>query len=250
MAQRYEDIDPWIRDLLGGRATVSRRIKPSRYSLTGYVAGGPGSKAQAVESTLEHDFVTLLKFDHRVHRYLTQPFTIHWKDAQGRRRAYTPDVICSYKKDAIEKEPYLKTTIFEVKPKDVLKADWVELKPKFRAAIGWAKELDCRFHLVTETQIRTPFLTNARFLLRYTNEAIFQEGCNFGEKQWRVRTSIHKLGQSTPRELLEYMAKSVQERAELIPLIWNCINLQVVGADLSKPLNMESSIWTLEKEVI
>lgn len=229
---------------------MSRRIKPSRYSLTGYVAGAGGS-SQAVESTLEHDFVSLLKFDIRVDQYLTQPFTINWRDAQGRRRIYTPDAICSYRWDAVEKEPYLRTTIFEVKPMNILKEDWVELKPKFRAAIGWAKELNCRFHIVTDKQIRTPYLANAKFLLRYTNKALYQTAdSHTGERQWLVRRSIHKLKTSTPRALLQHMSSSVSEQAQLIPWIWNCIYIRVIGADLSKPLTMESPIWTLEKELI
>ena len=224
----------------------ARKIRPSRYSVTGYVPTTKGTKAQDAESSLEHDFLTLLEYDWRVERYVAQPFTIEWRDLTGTRRRYTPDVIVKYSFLAMREDSHLRTTVFEVKPRAVLKADWLELKPKLRSAIGWAKEFSCRFHLVTEAEIRTPYLANARFLLDYRSHHLSDRSDLIAARQHLIARTLAELRMTTPKGLLEAMTSDLQQQAELIPWIWNLINQEFIGVDLLKPLTMASPIWPTE----
>lgn len=216
----------------------ARKIRPSRYSVTGYAPTTKGAKAQDAESSLEHDFLTLLEYDQRVERYVAQPFTIEWRDSTGAKRRYTPDVIVKYSYFAMREDPYLRTTVFEVKPRAVLKADWLELKPKLRSAIGWAKEFGCRFHLVTETEIRTPYLANARFLLDYRSRHLADRSDLIAARQRLIARTLAELKMTTPKGLLDAMTSDLQQQAELVPWIWNLINQNFIGVDLLKPLTM------------
>lgn len=238
--------EPWLRELIGDVDMPARKIGPSRYSVTGYAPTSKGTKAQDAESSLEHDFLTLLEYDRRVERYVAQPFTIHWRDKDGKKRRYTPDVIVKYGHGAILENPNLRTTIFEVKPLAVLKAEWEELKPKFRSAIGWGKEFGCLFHLVTEKDIRTPYLKNVRFLLDYRSRNLPDRLDLISARQHLIATTLFKLQSTTPRELLQAMSSDPQHQAELIPWIWNLVNQECIGVDLHKPLTMASVIWPTE----
>lgn len=240
-------LEPWLRELAGDSGMPARKIRPSRYSVTGYVPTSKGMKVQEAECSLEQDFLTLLEYDKRVERYVAQPFTIKWVDASGKRRRYTPDVIVKYTYSAMRDDPYLRTTIFEVKPRSILAKDWIELKPKLRSAIGWSKEHGCHFHLVTEKEIRTPYLKNVRFLMGYRNRHLPERNDLVSARQSLVIETIRKLKQTTPRALLQAMAHDEQLQAEMIPWIWNLLNQEFIGADLTKPLTMVSPIWQTEK---
>jgi hypothetical protein len=240
-------LEPWLRELVGDRDMPARKIRPSRYSVTGYVPSSKGTKAQDAESSLEQDFLTLLEYDKRVERYVAQPFSIMWTDASGKRHRYTPDVIVKYSYSAMRDDPYLRTTIFEIKPSRVLARDWQELKPRLRSALGWAKEYGCRFHLVTEKEIRTPYLTNVRFLLGYYNKHLPERNDLVAERQHLVIETLRKLKRTTPRELLHAITHDEQLQAEMIPWMWNLLNMEFIGADLTKPLTMVSPIWATEK---
>ncbi len=238
-------VEPWLRELIGGADVPARRIKPSRYSITGYVAATKAPGAQDAESSLEHDFLTLMEYDRRVERYLAQPFTIEWRDEKKRKRRYTPDTIVKYSFSAMHDDPRLRTTLFEVKPQVILRRDWVELRPKFRAAIGWAREHDCRFRIVTEKDIRTPYLANVRFLLGYRSRFLSDAPRLNGARQHLILETLFRLKRSTPRQLLDAMTPDRTHQAELIPWIWNLVNQQLVGVDLSQPLTMASPIWSV-----
>lgn len=239
-------LESWLRQLIGEADMPARKIRPSRYSVTGYVPTTKGATAQNAESSLEHDFLTLLEYDQRVERYVAQPFTIEWRDSVGAKRRYTPDVIVKYSYVAMREDPYLRTTVFEVKPRAVLKANWLELKPKLRSGIGWAREFGCRFQLVTEAEIRTPYLANARFLLDYRSRHLSDRTDFVGARQQLIARTLVELRMTTPRGLLEAMTSDLQQRAELIPWIWNLINQDFIGVDLLKPLTMASPIWPTE----
>lgn len=179
-----------------------RVVRPSRFSITGYVPTTKASRSQDAESSLEHDFLTLLEYSDDVERFVAQPFSIKWIDRDGKRRRYTPDVAVKYSHVACQEDPYLRVTIFEVKPSEVLRRDWAELKPVFRAAIGWAREFGCRFHIVTEREIRTPYLENVRFLMGYRSRVLAETTTVASERQWLLRTALYRAQRSTPSELL------------------------------------------------
>ena len=224
----------------------ARKVRPSRYSVTGYVSTEKGVRPNESESTLEYDFLTILEYDQRVERYLSQPFSISWLDETGRRRRYTPDVLVKYSYDACRKDRRLKTTIFEVKPEKVLVKDWKELKPKFRAAIRWANDFGCAFHIATERKIRTPYLTNAQFLLDFRSRFLGSNVDLSAARQHLIAETILRLGTTTPRDLLAAMSSDPMQQAELLPWVWNLVNQQFVGVNLHERITMCSPIWPTE----
>jgi len=231
-------------DLFGGPVRVNR---PSHFGVTGWAATTKAEDPQGAESSLEHDFLATLEFDRRVDQFASQPITLRWQDASGKHR-YTPDVVVSYTTTAQYKYPALRTTLFEVKYREELKKKWSEYKPKFRAAIAWTRARDMRFRIVTEREIRTPYLENIRFLLNYRSNRMPKNAGLNGEIQLRIRQTLYRLGHSTPRGLLAAMTSVEHYQAELLPWIWFLINFNAIGCDLRKPLNMASSIWSLESE--
>lgn len=223
----------------------ARVIRPSRYSVTGRVATEKSAKSQDAESSLEHDFLVLLEYDRRVGKFASQPITLRWEDAMGRHR-YTPDVAAQYTDVAVRADPSLRTTLFEVKPREVLKRDWKELKPKFRAAIAWALERDHRFRIVTERQIRTPYLDNVRFLMMFRGKRMTNDSEAIDAIKQRIRETLYGLKRSTPRDLLNAISQVERLQAEHLPWVWFLLNCNLIGCDLRKPLAMASEIWSLE----
>lgn len=224
----------------------ARHIPPRHRYLSGRIATTKSPSSQAFESSLEQDFLLILEFDRGVQRFASQPITIRWKDGT-RRREYTPDMLVEYTPEMVEHNPHLKPTLFEVKPEAVLRQDWVRLKPKFKAAIRWCREYDCRFRIVTERHIRTPYLANIKFLMQFGNERFrFADRRTRGQSQGALRSVLFDLGRSTPRQLLDTITPDRGRHAELIPYIWHLVRCGAIGVDLSQPLTMESPIWGLE----
>ncbi|URD45469.1 TnsA endonuclease N-terminal domain-containing protein (plasmid) [Pseudomonas sp. BYT-5] len=233
--------DVWLSRLFEGSEMTARKIRPSSFSVTGYVPTSKGPKVQGAESTLEQDFITLLEFDLRVGNYIVQPFKIRWRDSDGKQRRFTPDVAVRYTSHARELDPSLRTTIFEVKSRKFLKERWAVEKPRLRAGISWAKEYGCRFAIVTETEIRTPYLTNARFLMNYrsiTGDPIVRRA-----REQHLAETLVRLGPTTPRDLILAISTNRDRQAEYIPYLWGLIIQTLIGVDLNSVLTMASPIW-------
>ncbi|MDQ2069816.1 Tn7 transposase TnsA N-terminal domain-containing protein [Natronospira bacteriovora] len=217
-----------------------RSIGPSKVSVTGRVVTEKNDLPQPVESSLEQDFLTLLEANSDVVRYSVQPLTMRWTDRTGRRRAYTPDVLVEY----CSRPPRL----FEVKPRVVLRRDWDELRPRFRQAMAVARASGWYFKIVTDKEIRTPYLPNARFLLRFRRQRIDPDQTQGLRRQRLVRLGLAELGESTPRGVLETLSGDIQEQARLLPWLWNAVLEGFVEADLDRPLTMATRIRSLETE--
>lgn len=220
----------------------ARRIRPSKGKNTGFHSSRKNGRGAETESLLEHDFLTLLEFDNHVERYDVQPITLRWSiDAE--QYIYTPDVLVEYTEYARRVKPFLKPTLFEVKPHEVLKRDWNKFEPKFRYALSWARENGMRFKIVTDRRIRTPFLENAKFLLRF-HASTFNgiSSCDENRDERYVLQCLARAGATTPKELLLLMSGFKSRQAELIPWIWRLILEDRIETDLSKPLTMISQI--------
>ena len=133
-----------------------RKIPKNYRNITGIAPHNKAVGAAAYESSLERDFLTLLAFNQDVQRFEVQPLAIEWFDTAGKRHVYTPDVLVHYQCDVI---------VYEVKYRSDLRENWQQLKPKFQAALRFCKQNGWRFKLITEVEIHTDFLRNARFLL-------------------------------------------------------------------------------------
>jgi len=126
-------------------------------------------KSIAFESSLERDLLILLEFNESVVDVIEQPVTIEYENHNGRNVPYTPDFLVHFKASPIGlmSTPYPKSLLIEVKPREQLKKDYVELRRKFKIGVKYAHQHDLLFKIYDESRIRTLELNNIKFLQRY-----------------------------------------------------------------------------------
>lgn len=207
----------------------------NRRSMTGLVVSRKNDRVTSFESSLERDFFLLLDFDPAVARYEEQPVRIEYVDATGRRRTYIPDVLVYYH-DAPGASSDTQPLLCEVKYRQDLFANLKEYKPKIRAGRTHARRRGWRFKIVTEREIRTPYLDNARFLRPYRR-------LEAGENDTRpLLDTLREMGEANPKEVLLAVQRDRIKRAELLPILWNLLADGHITADLSRPLTMSTRI--------
>lgn len=205
----------------------ARPLRMSYRNVTGKVALGSGGAA-SYESTLERDWLLVLDFDPTVRSLHVQPFTLTYVH-EGETRRYTPDVKVHFDDDSV--------VVYEVKPRETLRAEWSKFRARFRAAMRHCRQQGWRFRIVTEREIRTPFLRNATFLRRYRNlppDPVIEEV---------LMRSLTALGETTPQELLACAYWTPESRALAIPYLWKFVATHRIGTCLISPLTMSSLIW-------
>lgn len=210
-----------------------RQIGKSYRNVTGIVASAKAAGQAQFESTLERDFLALLEFSPDVLQFEVQPVALRWNDG-SRERRYTPDVLVHYKeRHASEPVPVL----YEVKYRSDLRDQWRELKPKFRAALRFAAAQGWRFRLISEIEIRTPYLDNVRFLLPFV-----RRGPPPADDMDLLDCTLARLGAAEAQGLLQAACRDEWNRARLMPALWYLVATLQVGADLQAPLNMRTLI--------
>jgi len=211
----------------------ARSIPKNNRSLTGRVSFGGADESQPFESSLERDLLQVVSFDQEVTRALSQPVKI---DFEGGRHYY-PDLLVEYEN--------FKPVLFEVKFRQELKDSWDVLKPKFKAAIAFARERGMIFRVITEQEIRgNALVENVRFLRGYMDIPV-----ELGVKKSLIET-LRVLGPcATPKVLLETAFDSKEWRLKGLKCLWFLIANQQVKSDLFKKLTMTSSIWINERSV-
>lgn len=211
-----------------------RKIAKSYRNVTGIVATAKAAGLAQFESTLERDFLTRLEFSPHVRAFEAQPVTLRWPDGERERR-YTPDVLVHFKaRHGAKPTPLL----CEVKYRSDLREQWLDLKPKFRAAIRFARAQGWRFKLVTEAEIRTPYLDNARFLLPFV-----RRGPPSADDMDVLDHALDGFGEADVQTLLQATCRDEWNRARLLPALWYLVGTFQFGADLNTPLTMASRLW-------
>jgi len=211
------------------------RLIPKNYrNVTGIHSSSKSEDRAMFESTLERDFITTLELLDEVSHFEVQPVKIEWVDDNGKNRSYTPDVLYSRKTPSGNEK-----ILVEVKYRSDLKKDWIDLKPKFKAAIRFAKSQGWKFKIMTEIEIRTPFLKNAKFLRPFLREGARNEG-----DMTLIDGKLKELKQSTPNDLLVALASNDWDKAVLLPTLWYLVATNQIAADLiSHELNMMTPIF-------
>jgi hypothetical protein len=223
----------------------TRRITRSPVKVTGTAPDG-----QQFESTLEEDFFVLLRFNRLVETFEAQPVTIDWLDNEKKMRKYTPDVLVHYRADLLESARQ-RPLLCEIKP-DLNEAsesprrrgpprteNEEENKLKWAAAERFAAKKGWDFDVVRESQIRTPYLKNARFLLRHL------ERSTQSKHDSDLLTLLADRGQATLGDWVSMLSKSVHDRARILPACYRLIATQEVNADLSNMLTLDTVVKAL-----
>ena len=216
-----------------------RTIPKSSRSLTGKVIDFRSHRAVSFESALERDFYVLLDFDPAVIHFEEQPVTIAYHDPIGVRRTYTPDVLVHYHPELIHPRHH-RSVLYEVKYRDDLRAHWPDYHSKFKAARRYARTQGWVFRLITEREIRTPYLKNVTFLRQY------QEREGDSGDRCRILDLLATQRETSPEMILASSSTDRWEQARLLPVLWSLIASGEIGVDLTAPLTMHSSIWALD----
>ncbi|QRO33317.1 TnsA endonuclease N-terminal domain-containing protein [Chromobacterium violaceum] len=215
-----------------------RKIPKNYRNVTGIAAHRKANGPAMFESTLERDFITLLEFDPGVETFEVQPLTLEWTDTDGKIRRYTPDVLATFKRPHGQHSKVL----YEVKYRDELRKCWQDLRPKLRAAVHYARAEGWRFKIVTEVEIRSQYLDNAKFLLPFVRQGPAEEA-----HMDLLDEQLSRLHQATPAKLLAAVFQDEWNQARLLPSLWYLVGTGQIGTDLSKKLTMTSPIWSLHK---
>ncbi len=213
-----------------------RKIPKNYRNVTGVLASEKADAPAQFESTLERDFYTLLEFAPEVTYYEVQPVAISWHDG-SRSRRYTPDVVVFYRDDTQPRQP---TMLCEVKYRSELRDRWTELHPKLRSGVHYARQNGMRFKIITETEVSTPYLANAKFLLP------FRRAQTEADHAVMLLAALRELRQTSPAILVATVFRDEWHRAALLPTLWRLIGSFRIGADLHTPITMDSTIWSLE----
>ena len=193
-------------------------------------------KPVAFESALERDFLILLASDPNLADVREQPMRIDFRDATGRATRYTPDFLALYDGERPQQ------VLYEVKYRADLRAEWPRLKPAFLAARQHAREHGVRFSVMTEMEIRGPYLANLRFLRGYRDRS-YDEAI----EEHLVRT-LAALGETTPQALLAAAYRDGENRIAAIAPLWRLLATGRVHADLFGPLTMTTPVWVIVGE--
>ncbi len=192
------------------------------------------------ESSLERDFMELIRFDKNIELYTPQPLVISYIDKDNKKRSYTPDGLVEYRTDILPAKE-MKPVLCEIKYRADFRADWKNLMPRFRAAKVFANERGWDFQVFTEVEIRTPYLKNVRFLSGYLSvsyEIDLQE---------TILEKLSDLRESDPQTIMFILFRDKWMRASALPTLWYLIAMKRIGCELSEPLTMNSRIWVLEE---
>lgn len=216
-----------------GTPEAVRRIPINTISLTGELLG------QEFESSLERDLIMLMTWRSELDWFQVQPVEILFNGAAGAQRSYTPDLLVSFIPRTTSGKPTRKPLLCEVKYQDDLRRNWVDLKPKFKAARAYARERGWEFRIFTERRIRTCLLQNIQFLWSYRYAP---QHLNHRDRLIRM---LDDMEETTINGLLEacYLTENRLGRGEGLWTLWCLIAQKSVLCDLSLPLSMETRIW-------
>lgn len=214
-----------------------RKVTKSSRSIIGKIPSIKNRRLHCAESTLERDFFLLLENDATVEKYIEQPLRIKYTDA-GKVKHYVPDVLVFYF-DALSAGNVTPPLLCEIKYKKDLQVNYPKYAAKFRAAEAYALENNFQFKVITETEIRTEFLKNLKFLSAYRTgvNPAEQLGCE------RIKNTMNKLKITTVQNLLNACTADSAQQPEMLFLIWHLIASGWLGCDLQQKLTMNSAIW-------
>lgn len=215
----------------------ARKIKPNWTSLTGRFVAEPDGKVNAHESALERDLMTLAAFDPQIRDFTAQPYRFEYQaPSTGRTRNYYPDLAVAFRDDL-----ELKELDVEVKYRAELSSEKAkeDLVPKFKAGFRHCQANDAVFKVLTEDEIRTPFLGTAQFV---QPAQAFEPNL---EMEDRLLRAMESLKECTIDCLLDQIGPK-EERADIWPIFWRLIAQRRIWMDLRAPLRTKNVVRVAE----
>lgn len=214
-----------------------RKFGPTHGSFSARLPLRTPSGTQFTESLLEAELVHQLNFSNRVHDILTQPILRYLKEGIPRR--YTADVI-------VELHPSPPSPIWyliEVKRQDDLDRHQERYREKFQIAREWCASNHAEFRVMTEQQIRTDYLYNAKLLGEYLLSEPTDEIVG-------IVWDRLKSGPATVAELTLHLGAYGLDRPSARKAIFQLVANRFVHCDLSRRFGDLSVLSELTREIL
>jgi TnsA endonuclease N terminal/TnsA endonuclease C terminal len=220
-----------------------RHIGKSYCTVTGLKVSRRVGRMIEFESPLERDLISILEFSPIVETFEEQPLTIRWADAGGKEHPYTPDFLIQFRgQPFLRKGSTAKPWLVEVKPQKRLATQWDELRDRFRAAVAEASRRGWLFRILTDREIRTPYLRNIAFL----------QCAKAVDVDETFRSRIISLLRAEPLTLvliLDGLAATGASRGIVLAQIWKMVLRAELATDLDIPFSMGSEFSLPKPEV-
>ncbi len=235
----------------------ARKISKSHTSLTGVLVSVKDELFKTFESDLERDYLIILDFDSMVSSFYDQPVKIPYQLPSGRVGHYTPDILVYYRDNPINKQK-TPPLLAEIKSLKDLRLNKDEYALKFAAAGKYAEQRGWKFQVLTEENIRTPYLFNAKFLRQYR---LWEPPCNDSALLHEI---LNEEGIMTVQNLLDRAAEKkssdphmfepvpitdLKAKAALLSTIWYYVFQGVFETDLQKKISMSAPLWHYSREI-
>lgn len=203
-------------------------------------------KSIAFESTLERDLLYLLEFNDSVIDIIEQPFTIEYTNTNGRSVTYTPDYLVHFQSSNSKSStsPYPKSMIIEVKPNNILKKNFKQLRPKFKVATQYAQECDYIFKIYDESRIRGQDLENIMFLRRY-KLMTYEDN-----EEKKILLHLNFVGHTTIGQLLAFLYITENQKAIALGQVYNLLAHKKIVCDIGLKINLHTCIWLNDKYIV
>ena len=203
-----------------------RKIRPTRRSVSGiYVF--KGRLPVPYESTLERDFLIRSEFSPHVLKIVSQPVRIPFTGNNGQTYTYTPDFLVFQNPESL-----LKPLLIEVKPRRHWRLHWRQWRPKWKAAIRYAKSRGWLFRIQDETRIRDIVFANIQSLAIYKRMRFTEQ------ESRRIIDAVARTEPVTARHLINNLHV---DKAHL----WHLLATRRLDCDLTSPLDNLTPFWTL-----
>lgn len=188
------------------------------------------SGPQWTESELETKLVEQLDFSARVHDIITQPGIRYQEGAKD--RLYTPDVFIELWPDQEGSWSYY---LVEVKRSAELSAWRRDNKTKIAAAKEWCAHHHAQYRIVTEREIETPHLRNARRLNTKVGRIPDEEILD-------ALKSLVRSGPSRAFDLIEALVDEGLNEPDVRDALDAAVANRHLGCDLSIPYDDNAQI--------
>jgi len=217
-----------------------RAVKSNGFTSPGVIPSRKNGSMAQYESIPERDMAYFLEFSSAVKRFTPQPLTLDYINLEGKPAKYTPDFLAFYRTE-FEEYKNERPTLFEVKTREFLKKDWRSLKNKYVQTMKFCDTKGWRFKIITEVELNTPYVRNAKFLTPYLRKTP-----NIGLIE-NVMDALHELEDSaTPQDIINIAANDFYRKAALIPALWYLVAARTIKCDLEKDIAMDSQLWYIK----
>lgn len=220
------------------RGIKARRVYP--FAPNHVNVGRETDRAGSLESEiLMLDFFTLLEFDLNVEYFQRQPVMIRYVAQMGKSTSFKPEFLITYRRNAKSTRP-LKPLLCDVMTRADAFSNWADSKNRLWAAHRYAMRRDWRYRILTERDIATPYLENARMLLPYRK---FRTDIDC---EYLLLDTLARLGAVKAEALLSECSRALNDRASLDTCFYHLVSFGVIGANLRALFNTQSYVWHLD----